>query len=36
VAANAGCTVVTEDRDFAMLMRHDARLRVLFFDRVKT
>lgn len=36
VAVHAGCTVVTEDRDFAALMRHDARLRVLFYDRVNT
>ncbi|HVC62612.1 MAG TPA: PIN domain-containing protein [Acetobacteraceae bacterium] len=33
VAARAGCVVVTEDRDFAALMRFDPRLQVLFYDR---
>jgi predicted nucleic acid-binding protein len=33
VAARAGCVVVTEDRDFAALLRFDPRLRVVFYDR---
>lgn len=34
LAACAGCTVVTEDRDFAAFARLDRRLRVVFYDRV--
>ncbi|HEY1934440.1 MAG TPA: PIN domain-containing protein [Acetobacteraceae bacterium] len=34
VAARFGCVVITEDRDFAALLRHDRRLRVLFYDRI--
>lgn len=33
LAARAGCTVVTEDRDFAAFARLDARLRVMFYDK---
>ena len=34
LAIRAGCTVVTEDRDFAAFARLDATLRVLFYDRI--
>ncbi len=34
LAARAGCTVVTEDRDFAAFARLDRGLRVVFYDRV--
>ncbi len=34
LAARAGCTVVTEDRDFAAFARLDRSLRVIFYDRV--
>jgi predicted nucleic acid-binding protein len=33
LAARAGCTVVTEDRDFAAFVRLDRKLRVVFYDR---
>ncbi len=33
LAARAGCTVITEDRDFVAFARLDARLRVMFYDR---
>ncbi len=33
VAARAGCMVITEDRDFAALLRFDRRLRVLICER---
>lgn len=33
LAARSGCTIVTEDRDFAAFARLDARLRVVFYDR---
>ena len=33
LAARSGCTVITEDRDFAVFARLDSRLRVVFYDR---
>lgn len=33
LAARAGCTVITEDRDFVAFGRLDAKLRVMFYDR---
>lgn len=33
LAARAGCTVVTADRDFVAFARLDAKLRVMFYDR---
>lgn len=33
LATRAGCTVVTEDRDFAAFARLDRRLRLVFYDR---
>jgi predicted nucleic acid-binding protein len=33
LAARTGCTVITEDRDFAAFARFDRRLRVVFYDR---
>lgn len=34
LAVRAGCTVVTEDRDFAAFARLDGRLRVVFYERI--
>jgi len=34
LAARPGCTVVTEDRDFAAFARLDRTLRVVFYDRM--
>jgi len=34
LAARAGCTVVTEDRDFIAFAQFDRQLRVVFYDRV--
>jgi predicted nucleic acid-binding protein len=34
LAARAGCTVITEDRDFAAFARLGRRLRVVFYDKV--
>jgi predicted nucleic acid-binding protein len=33
LAARAGCTVVTEDRDFAAFARLDRGLRVVLYDK---
>jgi predicted nucleic acid-binding protein len=33
LAARAGCTVITEDRDFVAFARLDSRLRVMFYNR---
>jgi predicted nucleic acid-binding protein len=33
VAARAGCTIITEDRDFDLLAQLNPRLRVIFYRR---
>ena len=35
LAVRRGCTIVTEDRDFTAFARLDARLRVVFYDRIQ-
>jgi predicted nucleic acid-binding protein len=34
VAARAGCTIITEDRDFDLLAQLNPRLRVIFYRRI--